>query len=246
MEGESLTKKEKRKLARQLKEEERKRRELFLKIKKFLIAAIPLLLLIWIGSKQFGFFTKTSSPQVLSQEVEVLDNDWIRGKRDAKVTLIEYGDFQCPACTNYEPILKELLQKFPSDLKLVYRHFPLSSIHRNAYDASRASEAAGKQGKFWEMHDLLYQRQKDWEGSSNPKDVFLGYARELGLDEEKFKSDFDSKEIEEKINKDTVSGGRLRLNATPTFFLNGQKVQPRSYEEFSKLVEDQIRGYTFE
>lgn len=244
-EGRILTKKERRKLAKEEKRREREKKELLSKIKKFLMVAVPILLVVFIGYKTFNLF-KNPASSVLSQRIEITDTDWVRGERQAKVSLVEYGDFQCPACANYEPLVQRLLQEFPKDLRLVYRHFPLDTIHRNAYAASRASEAAGKQGKFWEMHDILYERQKDWEKTSNVKEMFVVYAKELGLDEEKFKSDFDSKEIEERINHDLASGRRVGINSTPTFILNGQKIQPRSYDEFKRLVEDQIKGYTIE
>lgn len=234
-----LTKRQKRELAKEIKRREKEKEELIGKIRKFLITLIPIVLIVFVFYKAFNFF-RNPQTNVLSQQVEVTDSDWVRGKKESKVTLIEYGDFQCPACANYEPIVQDLLKEFPEDLRLVYRHFPLITIHRNAYAASRASEAAGMQGKFWEMHDLLYERQKDWEKASNPKEIFVNYAKEIGLDEEKFKKDFDSGSSEEKINKDLASGRSLGVNATPTFLLDGRKVQPRSFEEFKRLVEERI------
>lgn len=245
MEENRLTKKEKRELAHQAKQQDREKRQLLSKIKKLVLVVIPLLFVVWVGYKGLNYL-KTPSSKVLSGQIEVQDGEWIKGEKEAEVTLIEYGDFQCPACANYEPIVERLLGEFPGKLRLVYRHFPLISIHKNSFASSKASEAASKQGKFWEMHDVLYERQKDWENSSDVRNLFSNYAKELGLDEEKFKSDFDSKEIEEKINQDMASGRNLGINSTPTFILNGQKVQPRSYEEFKSLVENQIKGYTLQ
>ncbi len=241
MEQSLLTKRERRELAKNLKQQERERQNRINFLKKFSIGLASVLVLGFLGVRVYNFF-KSPAEQVLSQSVEVLANDWIRGNDSAKVTLFEYADFQCPACANYETILKRLLQEFPEDLRIVYRHFPLITIHRNAYSSSRASEAAGKQGKFWEMHDLLYERQEDWEGVSNAKEVFSQYAKEIGLDEEKFKNDFDSKEVEDKINRDISLGNSLRLNSTPTFILNNQRIQPRSYEEFRQLIEKANRS----
>ncbi|KKQ53119.1 MAG: Protein-disulfide isomerase [Candidatus Woesebacteria bacterium GW2011_GWB1_39_10b] len=245
MEEEKLTKRQRRELARQEKREEREKQANFSKIKKLLLLFIPLFLLIYVGYKSYNFL-KEPTPDVLSEVIEVADTDWVKGRYQAAVILIEYGDFQCPACADYYPIVKRLSEEFPENLKVVYRHYPLIAIHNKAYDASRASEAAGRQGKFWEMHDFLYEKQVDWANAGNNKDLFIEYAKQLELDEEKFKSDFDSKEIEDKINNDLASGNSLGVNATPTFFLNGSKVQPRGYEEFKKLVEDQIKGYTLE
>jgi protein-disulfide isomerase len=133
-----------------------------------------------------------------------------------------------------------LNRDFPEDLNIVYRHFPLIEVHKNALPAAKAAEAAAKQGKFWEMHNLLFEKQEEWGQDSNALDKFISYAEGLGLDVELFKSDFDSKEVQDRIAADMASGDSLRVNATPTFFLNGNKVSPRSYDEFKNLVEREI------
>ena len=242
MEEERLTKREKRELAKQEKNEERERQKTFSKIKKLMLLLIPLFLVVWIGYKSYRFLT-TPTPDVLSESVETRDSDWVKGKSEAPATIIEYGDFECPACADFYAIVKKLEQDYPDDLRVVFRHYPLITIHKKAYDAARATEAAGVQGKFWEMHDILFEKQTDWANDSNHRDKFVDYVKQLGLDEEKFKNDFESKDLETKINTDLASGNSLAVNATPTFYLNGKKVQPRSYDEFKKLVEDQVRGY---
>jgi protein-disulfide isomerase len=108
--------------------------------------------------------------------------------------------------------------------------------------AAKAVEAAGKQEKFWEMHDVLFEKQGEWSELSDAKEKFLEYARQLELNEEKFLTDFDSKEVEEKINSEIASGNRLGVNATPTFYLSGAKVAPRSYADFKALVEDAVKN----
>jgi protein-disulfide isomerase len=171
----------------------------------------------------------------------VRDSDWVKGNKDARLTLIEYGDFECPACSIYSELVKKVLGDFPNDLKVVFRHFPLPA-HRNAVPAAKAAEAAGKQGKFWEMHDLLYEKQSDWSSEGNPMSKLTEYAKNLGLDEEKFRADFNSKEIEARINADESEALRLRINETPTFFLNGKKLpQINGYEDFKKIIEDALK-----
>lgn len=165
--------------------------------------------------------------------------DWTKGNKDAKAILIEYSDFQCPACAVYQPVVKQLIEEFGNQMIFAYRHFPLKSIHRNAELAAIASEAAGQQGKFWEMHDLIFEKQKEWSEArkSKAEELFAEYAQSLGLDAARFKNDLDSGELKSKVNNDLISGEAAGVNATPTFFLNGRRVQPRSYEEFRQLIE---------
>lgn len=169
-------------------------------------------------------------------------DDWKRGNENAKVILIEYSDFQCPACASYYPLVKALHGELGDSLLIVYRHFPLSQIHMNAEGAARAAEAAGKQGKFWEMHDLLFERQKEWSNDRNAAGTFAAYATALGLNTDRFINDFNSREIKEKVVADYESGFRAGIAGTPTFFLNGKKIQnPRSYEEFKKIISELLQ-----
>lgn len=173
---------------------------------------------------------------------QVTASDWARGDIAANVVIIEYSDFQCPACGAYYPVLKRLEEKFGSQIGFVYRHFPLPQIiHQNAELAAMAAEAAGRQGKFWEMHDLLFENQKTWSINSNAKEIFIGYARESRLDENKFANDLNAKEIKEKISSSYQEGVSLGITGTPTFFLNGKKLPaPRTYEEFEKIISEKL------
>lgn len=160
---------------------------------------------------------------------------------DVDVTLVEYSDFQCPACGAYYPIVKQLNLELAGRIKFVYRHFPLTKIHENANLAALSAEAAGKQNKFWEMHDMIFENQNKWSDDKDAKNLFIEYARSLNLDIEKFKIDLDSKEVQEKVTNDYQNGIRLGVNSTPTFFLNSTKLQnPASYEAFKKLLEEGI------
>jgi protein-disulfide isomerase len=240
-----LTKKERRELAKEEKRKTQLKNENTKKLKKYLIGLLVIAGLIFFGYKAW-IWIKT--PGVGSNEgnqnnaFSIRDSDWVKGNKDAKLTLIEYGDFECPACSIYSELVNRMLGEYPNDLKVVFRHFPLP-IHKNAIPAAKAAEAAGVQGKFWEMHDLLYAKQSDWVNEGNPKDKFVEYAKSLGLDENKFKSDFDSKEIEDRINSDESEALRLRINSTPTFFLNGKKLpQINGYEDFKKIIENALKA----
>ena len=190
---------------------------------------------------QFATDAQPVEPGALA--VPVSEADWFRGAENAKVVLVEYGDFQCPACGAYHPVLKQLENEYPGDLKVIYRHFPLYRIHPNAGLAARATEAAGLQGKFWEMHDMIFESQPLWSQDPNAKDLFVEYAGIIDLDLQEFASDLDVKEIRDKVDEDYEGGLRARVNSTPTFFLNGMKIEnPGSYEEFKKLIEQTINA----
>lgn len=175
------------------------------------------------------------------QETALVENDQVKGNEDAQVTIIEYSDFQCPACAAYLSALKQALEDFPNELQIVYRHYPIRETHSHAELAAHASEAAGNQGKFWEYHDMLFDFQSVWSEERNAKDKFIEYAQTLELDVEKFKSDLDSEAVKDKVTRDYQSGLRLGVNSTPSFFLNGIKLQnPKDYDEFKNLIQSAI------
>lgn len=159
------------------------------------------------------------------------------------VTLIEYGDFQCPACKSYFPILNQIKKEFGDKITFQFRHFPLNQIHPYAYQAARAAEAAGNQGKFFEMHDLLYENQNSWASLSDVTDVFESYAEQLGLDTEQYRNDVINAEIGGAIDADIGEGQNIGANSTPTFVINGQKIEenPQSFDEFADLINAKIQ-----
>lgn len=171
-------------------------------------------------------------------------NEWIKGNKDSKVELVEYSDLQCPACLTREPLIKKLMDEFGTNIKFVYRHFPLRSIHKNGQMAAQAAEAAGMQGKFWEMHDILFENQSKWspESSGDVKDSFADYAGQIGINVEQFKKDLESDAAEEGVNEDYNGGNDAGVNATPTFFLNGKQINPGSYEDFRELIRQAIES----
>lgn len=176
----------------------------------------------------------------------VFQDDQVKGGENARVTLVEYGDFQCPACGRIAPVVKEIGEQFGEQLRIVYRHYPLTSIHPHAQSSAQASEAAGLQGKFWEMHDILFERQSEW-GQVNtgpggappiPMNVYIQYAEELGLDTDRFAEDFNSSVVKEKIARDLQDATSRSLRGTPSFLLNGQYINtPGSAEEFAALIQ---------
>jgi protein-disulfide isomerase len=147
----------------------------------------------------------------------------VRGPADAAVTLVEYGDYQCPTCKAYHPITMELLSRYGGKLKFEYHHYPLISIHPNAMPAALAAEAAADQGKFWEMHDLLFEYQEEWSGNPNAEAQFLQYALRLGLDSNRFMQSMRSPDTQSRVLAD-VTRGNAFVQGTPTFLINGQMV----------------------
>lgn len=163
-----------------------------------------------------------AKPSTAGVVPEVSAVDHVRGENPAApVTLIEYSDFQCPACAAFEPLLDDISTTYGDQVRLVYRHFPLYTIHANAEAAAFAAEAAALQGKFWEMHDLLFDRQADWESLAAPIDMFVAYADLLELDVEKFKADLVSDAVRDRVKIDVSSGNAAGISATPTIYLNG-------------------------
>ncbi len=209
---------------------------LFKKQKFQIVAFLFLIVLIVAGFVIMAIRLKNGSNQPLLPVSAIVASDQIKGDREAKIILIEYSDFQCPACAAYAPIVKQIAEEFKDSAVFVYRHFPLSQ-HKNAELAALAAEAAGKQGKFWEMHDLIFENQNEWSESQIAEELFVKYATELNINIGQFKNDLISKEIKDKVKNDLRSGEKNGVNSTPTFFLNNKKIQPRSYDEFKQLIE---------
>jgi protein-disulfide isomerase len=169
-----------------------------------------------------------------------------RGAEGASVVLVEYGDYECPPCfaRQYHVIIDRLLEKYPQTVRYEFRHFPLEKIHPNSLTAAMAAEAAGAQGKFWEMHKLLLSSHQRWYRSPKARDVFVELAGRLGLDMNTFTSGLDSKSIETKVRQDQAAGLAQGIQGTPTFLINGKKLDPapETFDAFDRLVTDQGRG----
>ncbi|MEI7818730.1 MAG: thioredoxin domain-containing protein [bacterium] len=144
------------------------------------------------------------------------------GPADAKVVLTEFSDMQCPACKFYETTIREIRAEYKDQVLFVFKHFPLApSPHKNAQLAAIAIESAAVQGKFWEMHDLMYDKQEDWAEVDNPKDKYTEYAGQVGMNTDQFKKDYDSETGKDAIKRDKDFGTRLKLKGTPSFFIDG-------------------------
>lgn len=159
-----------------------------------------------------------SKPTLPKSEITEI-SPHIKGSKDAKYTLVEFSDFQCPACANAIPFITEILQRYPEQVNIEYRHLPLDSIHPNARAAAFATESAGFQGKFWEMHDILFERQAVWSSKVNPQPTFLQFAQEIGLDIEQFRADLDHPVITTLLEQHEGEARRANITGTPTFFL---------------------------
>ncbi len=192
-------------------------------------------------------FTNTSSDKNYTEVNVVSKSDHITWATDSaakKNILVEYSDLQCPACKSFNEFIRQYIEasgsanaEIPKKVTFVYRHFPLAQ-HAHAEQAAYAAEAAGKQGKFFEYVNLLFDKQKDWENSKDAVKKFETYAKDLGLDLNKFRKVRDSKESKDKVNADLLSGQKAEVNATPTFYLNGKKLGPiNSFDEFLKPLQ---------
>jgi protein-disulfide isomerase len=157
------------------------------------------------------------------------------GNPNAPVTLEEFGDFQCPPCGLLHPVLNTMEREFGPNLRVIFREFPLVPTHAHALSAARAAEAAGLQGKFWEMHDLLFENQKAWADAFDVRPIFEGYATKIGLDLDKFRKDQSSEIVERRIFLDGKRAHALGVKGTPTVFLNGREVPFENFFDPNKL-----------
>ncbi len=199
---------------------------------------------LWLLISAVNNSPSPSTPVEMTNLPPVSKDDFVKGpgsaSDSAKVTLIEYGDFQCPSCGAYFPLVKQLSAEFGNELRIVHRFFPLTNIHKNAMIAAQTAYAAGLQGKFWEMHDTLYENQTSWS-DTNPRETFIGYAKDLKLNLDKFKQDLDSDSTKQFINQSASEAISIGINSTPTFFVNKLKIKnPANYEAFKKIIQDEI------
>lgn len=155
-----------------------------------------------------------------------------------EVVITEFADIQCPACKQYHPILKSVLDLYPETVALNFKHFPINSIHSNAMTSAIAAEAAGEQEKFFEMIDMLYERQEAWATLPDPEEMYIKYAQELGLDVEKFKQDLNNTELARRVESQRTEGINAGVNSTPSFFINGIKIQnPSDISGFQTAID---------
>jgi protein-disulfide isomerase len=165
---------------------------------------------------------------------EIMADDNVAGKADASVTVVEYSDFQCPACAQYHAIVKELVKNYGDRVRFVHRNFPIPG-YVNGLAAARAAEAAALQGKFFEMADMVFTRQREWtsQDSSAFAKTLDSYAQAIGLDIDRFRADKESQAVLDKIRRDTDSALDAGVDSTPSFFINGTRIQHGSYADFA-------------
>jgi protein-disulfide isomerase len=244
-----LTKKQRKEMRRQ--EKLAKREKIRSRKQRIRVLGwIALIAVLAIGVLSLLYFTKNqtepdSAAPISSEPMPIQPSDHSAGNKESKTILIEYSDFQCPACGAYYSTLKQLKNELGDSFAFIYRHFPLPQ-HQNAELAAQSAEAAAKQGKFWEMHDKLFENQSSWSPVSQ-KDAeksFADYAESLGLDINQFKEDAESAEVKKKIADDKKSGERALVNATPSFFLNGVLISPKNYDEFKQLILESAKTTT--
>jgi|JI10StandDraft_1071094.scaffolds.fasta_scaffold155818_2 protein-disulfide isomerase len=212
---------------------------------KRFMGIIGVLIAVFLGIIFFNNHNKTTPAGGATNHVT--------GNKDSTVTLVEYGDFQCSACGSFYPVTKQIQEKYADKIRFQFRNLPLTQPHPNAFAGARAAEAADMQGKFWQMHDILYQNQdpygqSGWVASSDPLNkYFVTYAKQLNLDISKFKTDFGSVAVNNRINADIeafkATGEQM---STPSYFINGKKIDNSSmldakgqpnFMAFSKVID---------
>lgn len=223
-----MTKKQLKAMRREAKlekKENEKKRNNF--VKNIWILFIFVILLLYIGVNISEKYADESKMIVHS-----------KGSENAKLQLIEYSDFECPACSLYHKVVDEVIKEYKNDLNLTFNHFPLRSIHKKAQIAAQVSEAAGFQNKFWEMHDLLFINQEDWSSSNSYEAKFIEYAQELNLNIDQFKKDYKSNKARKIVNSHYDKALENGINSTPTFILNGEKIKMKpDLESFKEVLE---------
>jgi protein-disulfide isomerase len=181
------------------------------------------------------FFTGAAATEQ-SSAAPVTSSDITYGTSDPQVTVVEYSDFQCPYCAEYAKWLTQLREKYGDRVQFAYRFYPLAK-HQWATMAAKVAYAAYLQGKFWEMHDLLFQRQTEWETAADPRTLFESYAESLGLDMQQFRDDADAQSTTDFIKKQAAEGKKAGVNHTPWFVIGDKSVLPRSLEQFDKAIQ---------
>lgn len=213
-------------------------------------AALVVIVLILVGVFVIADHKNASAPTSSVSGV----TEHIEGQGKAGVTLVEYGDYQCPACGEYYEPLKEVFAKYSSQIYFQFRNFPLTNLHPNAFAGARAAEAAAMQGKYWQMHDVLYEQNmayytqnvQNWIPASNPLPFFDSYAKQIGLNVTEFNKDFESDKVNNAINADIAEGNKLNITGTPTFFLDGKEISnpDPTLQAFSQVLDKAIAQKT--
>ncbi|HMS50205.1 MAG TPA: thioredoxin domain-containing protein [Candidatus Saccharibacteria bacterium] len=201
------------------------------------------IILAVVVAAMIGFFIVTGEKKNSADDANTSRSNNVYGKADSKVTLTEFVDFQCEACYAFYPVVKEVKELYKDKVRFEIRNFPISSSHQFSMQAARNAEAAAKQGKFFEMHDKIFEGQKMWEQTQNPQQMFDQYAEEIGLNMDQFRKDLPTQAVNDAINGDLKAVKEIGGTGTPTFTLNGKKLEqnPQTKEGFIKLLDDALK-----
>ncbi|MFA6416093.1 MAG: thioredoxin domain-containing protein [Candidatus Paceibacterota bacterium] len=245
----NLTKYEKHQLEkadREKADKSQKRQRQIWRYLLWLSAGLLIVVTVWQVNRLVSGNSKISPTATSSSlALTVKDGDWIMGATTSPVVLIEYSDFQCPACAEYNDLVEQLKKDYPDKLTVVYRHYPWF-FHEHAMSAALVAEAAGQQGKFWAMHDLLFKNQNEWsagKGSESFNKYANQYAIRLGLDQTLFTKDLANPVWRQKIEAQLAEGKSLGIDYTPAFAINGKIItNPKSYEEFRQVIDQVLKS----
>src|SRR5215471_18002306 len=216
-------------------------------MKRLIPFAIILIVLIvaaaagWVALRSSRNSGNTSEPTPdPAKQVKGAEPPHVRGNAAAPVTLEEFGDFQCPSCGSYEPELKKMEAEFGDKMKVIFRELPLLPMHEHALMAAQAAEAAGLQGKFWEMHDKLYENQAKWVEEKDLVPVFVDYAKQIGLNPDQFMKDLNGEAVAARIFQDGKRAHSFGLKGTPSFFVNGKEAKDDQWkpEGLRQMIKD--------
>ncbi len=206
-------------------------------IKTMLIILVGCVLILIGGS--YLYQRSIPQPILTSHQEALVREDSIKVVAPAqKVVVVEFADYQCPACSFIAPKVKELMETYKNNVTFVYRNFPLTTIHKNAIASAQIARIAGEQGKYWEMHDTLFTNQADWESLANPTDLFIAYAERLGLATTSIRQKITSGQYVDKIQADLKDGELIGVDSTPTFFVGNIIVRGTDYVSLKKAIDD--------
>jgi protein-disulfide isomerase len=232
---EKLTKKERKELK---KLEEQQKQEVWKKQKttqtiSVVIGIIAFVAFAWFLISYAKDQNKLKIPQISAKDVLI-------GPKNSKVQIVEYADFECPACATYSPTIEKLLNTNKDKVSFVYRFFPLTSIHKNARTSAQVAYASYRQGKFLDMYKMLYKNQDTWANLEIVDTALTDYAKLVGLNISQFKKDYKSKDVVQFVKDSEQQATSLGLFATPTFFINGDLVDPKSPADLEKMVKSKL------
>jgi len=206
---------------------------------------IVIIVAVGVAAAAAVYLSREPQPVTETSAAATLDTKGgghFRGPENAAVTLVEFGDYQCPSCKAFAPVVQEVLNRYPKQVRLEFHHYPLISIHPNSMAASLAAEAAGEQGKYWEMHDQIFEYQERWAPSSNPEPEFLAMASRIGLNANAFMQAMRSPQLRDRIIQDVVRAREANVEAVPTFFIDGQQVHvPLSVNAFVDVIDARLK-----